>query len=431
MNYNKIKNLAKTKKCRVQHLLALAPQNDPFYVGQKNQLELASWFKDLWDQFGYTEGVHLRRVHYQVVSQDPPICFPNGKPYENTNNCWAALDRASKAARYLDLVNPAAFDDRRNGKPIMFDEGRQAEPRVVIDTDYYEYGFEFPERPSLPSYRLDDFEGEQRYHVEVWAEKSTMNDILQPLCEKHGVNLVIGVGELSITQVVWLMNRIRPEKPCRILYISDFDPAGKSMPVAVSRKIEKFVRDSDKAYDIRLSSIVLTEDQCRDYGLPRTPIKESERRANHFESQYGAGATELDALEALYPGKLRQIIEEAVLYYRDSFLEAKVCEEKAEIFNALNTIQEEVWNEYSEEIEEIRVEHEALEHEFNERMSGLGDKMKSVWQAISSKMEAKRPFITKNDIPKPEDGKELGEELYDSKRDYLEQLNWYKQFQGK
>jgi hypothetical protein len=46
-------------------------------------------------------------------------------------------------------------------------------------------------------------------------------------------------------------------------------------------------------------------------------------------------------------------------------------------------------------------------------------------------MEAKRPFITKNDIPKPEDGKELGEELYDSKRDYLEQLNWYKQFQGK
>lgn len=45
MNYNKIKSLAKAKKCTVKDLLALAPQNDPFYVGQRSQLELAAWFK--------------------------------------------------------------------------------------------------------------------------------------------------------------------------------------------------------------------------------------------------------------------------------------------------------------------------------------------------------------------------------------------------
>lgn len=46
-------------------------------------------------------------------------------------------------------------------------------------------------------------------------------------------------------------------------------------------------------------------------------------------------------------------------------------------------------------------------------------------------MEAKMPLITKDDIPGSEEGEELDTELYDSKRDYLIQLSWYKQFQGK
>jgi hypothetical protein len=433
MNYTEIKNLSKSKKCTVQDLLALSPQNDPFYMGQKGQGELAKWFKDLWDKFGYADAdsIHLRRIHYQIISQDPPVCFPNGTSYENTKNCSATLDRASKAARYSGLVDPAAFDDRRNGKPIIFDEGQQSEPEVVIGSDYYEYGFYFPELPSLPSYSLENFEGEQRYHIEVWAEKSTMNDVLLPLCERHKVNLITGLGELSITQVVWLMDRIRPEKPCRILYISDFDPAGKSMPVAVSRKIEKFVRDSDKSYDIRLSSIVLTEDQCQTYRLPRTPIKVTERRAKHFEEQYGTGATELDALEALHPGELKQIIEAAILRYRDDSLGRRVGKEKAKLRSTLNALQWEVHDKYSDEIEEIQNEHAILAREFNEKTGYLEDKIQRVWHGISSEMEAKMALITKDDIPESGEGVELDTELYDSSRDYLIQLLWYKQFQGK
>lgn len=431
MNYNEIKKLSKSTKCTVKDLLALSPQNDPFYLGQKSQLELAKWFKDLWDQFGYEEGVHLRRIHYQVLSQDPPVSLPNGKLYENTNNSWATLDRASKVARYLGLVDPAAFDDRRNGKPFIFEPGCLEDPQISIDTDDYEYGFDFPELPFLPRYSLDNFEGEQKYHLEVWAEKSTMNDILLPLCEDHGVNLITGLGELSITQVVLLMSRIRPEKPCRIFYISDFDPAGKSMPVAVSRKIEKFVYDSDESYDTRLSSILLTEDQCKKYCLPRTPIKKTERRAGHFESQYGSGATELDALEALHPGELKQIIEAAILRFRDRSLDVRVCKERAEMSSALQAIQKEVYLEHSKEINEIQAEHEVLEHEFNEKMSNLEAKIQNVWHGITSEMEAKMPLIAKDAIPESEEGEESGDELYDSKRDYLIQLSWYKMFQGK
>ena len=28
----------------------------------------------------------------------------------------------------------------------------------------------------------------QRYHLEIWCEKSTMNDVLVPLCQRYGIN---------------------------------------------------------------------------------------------------------------------------------------------------------------------------------------------------------------------------------------------------
>jgi len=243
INYNAIKKLAKTKKCTVKDLLVLAPQNDPFYVGQKSQVELAEWFEGLWNKFGYAEGVHLRRIHYQILSQDPPVHLPNGTVYENTTNAWATLDRASKAARYLGLVDPASFDDRRNGRPTIFEPCQPEEPQVLVNANADEYGFEFPKLPFLPSYSMENFEGEQSYHIEIWAEKSTMNDVLLPLCEQHGVNLITGLGEL------------------------------------------------------------------------------------------------------------KQIIEAAILRYRDSSLETRVCERRAETFNTLSAIREGVWNKYGGEIE--------------------------------------------------------------------------------
>ena len=87
MNYEMIKQLAKEMGCKVTDLIPLAPQNDPFYTGTPNDWALAEWFAGLWHAFGYRHGVHLRRIHYQIVSQDPPVSLPNGLPYENTMEC--------------------------------------------------------------------------------------------------------------------------------------------------------------------------------------------------------------------------------------------------------------------------------------------------------------------------------------------------------
>jgi len=108
------------------------------------------------------------------------------------------------------------------------------------------------------------------------------------------------------------------------VYVSDFDPAGRSMPVAAARKIEHFVRrgmaDGRGLVDIALQPLILTPEQCVAYRLPRVPIKESERRAARFEHRFGEGATELDALEALHPGAIRDILQREIARFFDRAL---------------------------------------------------------------------------------------------------------------
>ena len=67
-----------------------------------------------------------------------------------------------------------------------------------------------------------------------------------------------------------------------------------------------------------------TRKQCIEYKLPRTPLKETERRAARFQERFGEGATELDALEALHPGELRRIIETEIARYHDCDIDRAV-----------------------------------------------------------------------------------------------------------
>ena len=147
-NYEQIKALAKQTRCSVNELIVLAPQNDPFYTGTPGDKALGEWFARLWEAFGYDRGVHIRRVHYQVVSQDPPVEMPNGKPYENTVECWDVLNMASKAARYLRLVDPAAFDDRRNPGTLMYARHQVAAPDIRLAGRLYQADFQLPDFPS-------------------------------------------------------------------------------------------------------------------------------------------------------------------------------------------------------------------------------------------------------------------------------------------
>lgn len=313
-----IKAAAKEFGMKIPDFLALDRNNDPFYKGTDGDHVLARWFKRLWDDAGYTSGVHLRRAHYYAVSQ-PNLLMHNGKPYENTQHCWGYLTKASKIARYLGYVKIEAVVDNKNPDPIVnLEVFQHAAPSFDM------YGLDF----AAPKFWLyaNRYGTLAPYHIEIWAEKSTMNDVLEPIGKEYHANIVTFQGEASISAVYQLAMRIKKSgKPARIFYLSDYDPAGNSMSKAVARKLEWMFQylNMDEA-DAKVKSLVLTSDQIRQYRLPRTPIKKSERRAASFEADHGVGAVELDALEALHPGELATIIEMELEPYIDEDLKDEI-----------------------------------------------------------------------------------------------------------
>jgi len=447
--YEKIKRLAKEKKCNVTDLLVLARQNDPFYTGSATQKAMAEWFAELWRSFGYTAGVHLRRVHYQLVSQEDPKKH-NGKPYKNTENDWNYLCNAGKYARCLGLVDPAAFVDRRNPDPHIFNE-------YMMYTQKQEWGCDFPVwwMPeikidlagdlswTLPRFWVSGYDYSdslQPYHLEVWVEKSTMDDVLIPLCRQYGVNLVTGVGFMSITSVIDLLKRINETgKPGRIFYISDFDPAGARMPTSVARQIEYWLADYAAKADVKLSHIVLTKEQVERYRLPRIPIKDSDKRKANFEDRYGEGAVELDALEALHPGELASIVEENILRFWDSELEEKLAEAKRKAKEELYKHWQAKIGPFQEDLDDLKAQIEDITQKYQLRLEEmrkeLEDELEPYGEAINSLRHAIQNVIddiTPNlpELPEPEIEEADTYWLFDSYRDYFEQLAAYQAWQS-
>lgn len=791
-NYEQIKLLAKQTGRKVTDLIALAAQNDPFYTGTPNDRALAKWFAELWYRFGYVGNVHIRRVHYQIVSQDPPITLPNSMPYENTIECWDMLMMAAKHARYLRLVDPGAFRDRKNPETII--HASDYVPEQELSVYSHDIEAELPEFPSAPQFQIYGYEGSQRHHLEIFCfppetlvqtitgpkpistiqvgelvlthkgryqpvintfqrpysgnlvrvrarysardvrmtpnhqvltlqgkashggrtakelawipagdlvtlnegghykgdyvafprlseqsmplplfepdtakggrpdgrggllpvetqhypidadiawmfgffvgdghidkrsicftlhvqeqdianklvqvgsrlglhpkthtygsgntrrvyynstrivnwfrqefggesngrshtgshnkrfpswiitapqeiteaflhgywqadgmnhsagpdhlsivtssanvaegmrliltrlghypsttithdnhylmhwggshhwgkqqedyllfplrdlstehyegnvhnievaednsyvtefvvhncEKTTMNDILEPLCQRFGMNLQTGAGELSITAALNLVKRIKHiGKPARIFYVSDFDPAGQSMPLAIARKLEYFIRTQNLDVDVRLFPLVLTPRQVADYGLPRTPIKESERRRAGFEERHGSGATELDALEALRPGELERILVRAIERYYDGSLNRRVHEARRELERDLVPLRQEILDAHEDEIVTLRNRYEAIRAEFAPRVRNYNEDLSVLWSVITEELEARTPDLDEYPIPEAQEADEMGEGLYNSERSYLEQIDTYKAFQGK
>jgi hypothetical protein len=228
------------------------------------------------------------------------------------------------------------------------------------------------------------------------------------------------VGEISVTRCLDIIQRAKASgRPCRILYISDFDPAGASMPVACARKIEFFVRKENLDLDIQLRPVVLTHQQCEEYGLPRTPLKETENRAAKFEARFGEGATELDALEAVHPGELHNILTKEIDRYYDTNLEEKINDIASGIDEEVDDANNRVHDEYADEIEALREAYAALE--------GL---RKLLWERIKDRLNEEEPDVDE-EWPDPGDGDEHDDPLYDSRRSYVDQLDRFKGHQGK
>jgi len=338
--YAKILSLPK------KELLVLAANNDPFNCGTPAQVEAAEWFAGVHERVGYP-GIHLRRLHYRAY--DAGVLTVSGEEYPNTEKQWTDLQNASRYARYLGLVDPGDFVDMRAPTPSLSVSGLPDIPEPRYEVEALDSLLEW----DMPSIRIDltaslqvdaEYRVDGYYYapdmqpnlIEVWSEKSGDDVTLEPIARTYGINYCPGIGFQSVTNIRRMFKRVRDTgKPTRILYISDFDPAGMGMPVQVGRQTQYAIWyleeiAEEEAPNVKLEPIALTQEQVVDWELPRKPIKDEDLRKGSWEDRFGEGAVEVDALEARYPGRLGSLVRARVESLQDPSLRHVIGEAQEE-----------------------------------------------------------------------------------------------------
>src|SRR6266536_4227843 len=188
-------NLAKTLRRRLDTLYTLGSVNDPWMVDQDFRSKHADWIADLFERMEIRSPVHVRQIHYRLVSQETPVPQVDGTPYVNSSDCFNTLCDAIRDARYLGLIPTELIIDRRNPEPIInFASDEDVSAEIEINPGsvaQFSFGREY-RAPSyyLPRARLvQEPSFGQRYPLEIWDEKSTYNDVLRPLAEDYGINV--------------------------------------------------------------------------------------------------------------------------------------------------------------------------------------------------------------------------------------------------
>jgi hypothetical protein len=232
------------------------------------------------------------------------------------------------------------------------------------------------------------------------------------------------------------------------------------MPVAAARKIEFLLRRERLDLDVRLDPLLLTAAQVTRYRLPRIPIKDTEKRKGAFEAANGEGATELDALEAIHPGEIRRLIEAAVDRYREPARDAEAeIEDVADQYRAdAGQVAQCIHSQHRDALAALRADFEIvraeikahqdaireimqeIENQFrarfgehvdaiNGRISAFHERAETLWKSMADALDQATPEL--DDWPDADEADESAEQLFQSQRSYLEQIEFYKRHQNK
>ena len=92
-----------------------------------------------------------------------------------------------------------------------------------------------------PTVGVANFGARQPYHLVIYSEKTSLADVLTPLCDRYDADLYLPSGEISDT-LLYQMAKVGADdrRPMALLVLADFDPSGNQMAVSIGRKLQAF-----------------------------------------------------------------------------------------------------------------------------------------------------------------------------------------------
>jgi hypothetical protein len=374
-------------KCSLTDLTVLSAQVDPY------RLDTASGHRDgewVAEQLGSVAEIHWRGLHYMIVARGN-VRKPNGEIYRNTEADWVWLSEgAGKAARWLGYIPFDRITDNRNSPPVI-----HRKPAVKPQS-FISVGVELtvPDVADLvPSPVAEGFVSRQAYSFGIFGEKASLEPVLLPIARAKQADLYLPTGEISDT----LLHRIASDankdgRPLVMFTLADCDPAGRQMSISIARKLQAFRDLLFPKLRFEVVPVALTVEQVRELGLPSTPLKETEARADRWRQAFGVEQTEIDALATLQPEVLREIVERAFDPYFDQTLDARVA------------AAEEEWQERADAALAEQIDSEllaTLRAEATERL----DELESLIADIEERMRMAtggRVDLPEIEVPEPE-----------------------------
>ena len=328
--------------CGLGSLTVLSAQVDPYRLDTPAGHRDGQWIAgQLKRALKRGVRIHWRGLHYVIVVRGN-VRKPNGEIYRNTDEDWEWLSTvAGKAARWLGYIPFERILDNRNAEPIIHRKAR------VVSGAFVTIGVEvaIPDVDDLqPAPIAQGFVARQAYHFVIFGEKASLEVVVLPIARAKEADLYLPTGEISDTLLYRIAKDANDDgRPLVLFTLADCDPAGHQMSVSIGRKLQAF-RDllfPDLCFEV--VPVALTVEQVRELGLPSTPLKETEKRADRWRQAFGVEQTEIDALATLQPDVLREIVEAAFDPYFDRTLEDRVAEAEAEwLAEAQSAINEQI-----------------------------------------------------------------------------------------
>jgi hypothetical protein len=399
-------------------LTVMSGQTDPYRIDTPANRRDAEWLAQAWETCGARRPIHVRGLHYAIVSTPEVAAMPSGEPYLNLFDCWTWLQAVANKARWLRIIRFEDITDERNSAPKIYTEYVD-EMDAGISLQDGRASLRLPTSLAhiMPTAEVALAQARQAYKLVFIGEKQSLADVLEPIARQYRADLVLPTGELSTTLLYGIAERAwKDGRPCRIFYFADFDPTGFHMPIEVSRKLQALVDDRFPELDVQVRRCALTADQVQALGLPSTPMKETERRADKWRERFGVEQTEIDALATLRPHLLAQIVEEAVAPYWDETLDERHIE-------AMQDAQREAQQVLAAIIEAKQDQLDAVEAVLAEARAATERAEAAIAPVLDEiRIEATVAFDEIDlEVPEADPEGDIDEPLFCSTRDWVEQ----------
>jgi hypothetical protein len=274
---------------------------DPNDIGRRDQISeakgplLDAIRQVLNEQRDYWP-LSVRQIHYRLLNIKPLLHASKPGRYANDKASYRAAIDICARGRVAGLLPWMAIDDMT--RPVELNAAFW-NPSEFFKQEFANFlnGYWRNRQQSQP------------YHIEIVAEKLTVQTILQEVAREFTMPLTIsrGMNTLSPKKAIRDRYLVSGKQGLKLLVVTDLDPAGETIAEDL---VKSFRRDFDLG-NIEAFKVALTIDQVEDFQLlPSMEAKESSPTYQSFVDKYNI--TDAYELEAMDPGDLADTLTDAI-----------------------------------------------------------------------------------------------------------------------